>query len=113
MADSNLDWGQDLPTLRSALERLPSQNGVLSYFGTAAPVAYGVEVDILDAERKSPLEGYDFLAISVNHLYGLHATTSTVGFMQTELLQTEPFARAGDSILIYDLRSANKWEIWK
>ena len=44
VADSSLDWGQDLPTLRVWLEkhRRPSEKFYLGYFGSAWPPHYGV-----------------------------------------------------------------------
>jgi hypothetical protein len=45
--DSSLDWGQDLPTLRTWLEanRRPSEKLYLGYFGSAWPPHYGVRPD--------------------------------------------------------------------
>lgn len=54
LADSSLDWGQDLPALKQWLDeqRLPPDgSGVyLSYFGTARPEYYGI--------RATPLAGF-------------------------------------------------------
>jgi hypothetical protein len=58
--DSSLDWGQDLPAVRTYLERhLSTQGGsYLSYFGTASPDYYGINahplfsVAGLDSQRR-------------------------------------------------------------
>jgi len=44
LVDSSLDWGQDLPAVRSYLDRHPDQAGsaYFSYFGTASPDYYGI-----------------------------------------------------------------------
>jgi len=46
LADSSLDWGQDLPGLKQWLtdNRLPGEPVFLSYFGTSEPDYYGIEV---------------------------------------------------------------------
>ena len=48
LADSSLDWGQDLPALkqwldREGLQRPGAGNVYLSYFGTARPEYYGIK----------------------------------------------------------------------
>ena len=48
LADSSLDWGQDLPALkqwldRQGLQRPGASNVYLSYFGTARPDYYGIK----------------------------------------------------------------------
>jgi hypothetical protein len=55
LADSSLDWGQDLPALkrwldREGLQRPGAGNVYLSYFGTARPDYYGI--------RAIPLAGF-------------------------------------------------------
>ena len=99
LADSSLDWGQDLPALREYLDDHVRGPVILSYFGTALPDAYGVRGD--DPEHlHHPPEEYAAIAISVTHLHGLH------------LGQRDPFerfrsltasAQPGYSIMVYDL----------
>jgi 4-amino-4-deoxy-L-arabinose transferase-like glycosyltransferase len=54
LADSSLDWGQDLPALKQWLDRAGLQPGggnvYLSYFGTARPEYYGIQA--------TPLAGF-------------------------------------------------------
>jgi hypothetical protein len=42
LADSNLDWGQDLPGLRGYMDREKLDSIKLSYFGSSHPEAYGI-----------------------------------------------------------------------
>ena len=42
LADSNLDWGQDLPGLREYMNHQNLDSIKLSYFGSARPEAYGI-----------------------------------------------------------------------
>lgn len=52
LTDSNLDWGQDLPTLVEWQQRNPDIPLALSYFGLATPESYGL--------RYTPLMGTPF-----------------------------------------------------
>ena len=61
LADSSLDWGQDLPALKQWLDGQGLQqagaNGVyLSYFGTARPEYYGIRATVLAGfiDRRPP-----------------------------------------------------------
>jgi 4-amino-4-deoxy-L-arabinose transferase-like glycosyltransferase len=62
LADSSLDWGQDLPALKQWLdgERLQRGDGnvYLSYFGTARPEYYGIQATplagFIDRRQPSP-----------------------------------------------------------
>lgn len=62
LADSSLDWGQDLPALKDWLDRegLQRADGVyLSYFGTARPEYYGIQATQLAGfiDRRPPPAG--------------------------------------------------------
>ena len=61
LADSSLDWGQDLPALKQWLDReglqRPGTAGVyLSYLGTAQPESYGIQTTMLPGfiDRRPP-----------------------------------------------------------
>jgi hypothetical protein len=61
LADSSLDWGQDLPALKKWLDREGLQppgatNVYLSYFGTARPEYYGIQATMLPGfiDRRPP-----------------------------------------------------------
>jgi len=98
LADSNLDWGQDLP----ALGRWCRDRGVKSlplvYFGVADPQWYGVPVSPVNPE--SPRWRGGLVAISVSYLDG--TLTEDLGrFGWARALA--PVARPGWSIHVYDV----------
>ena len=111
LVDSNLDWGQDLPALRTTMDELGIDRVNLGYFGKAAPEKYGV--------RYSPLPGY--LRFMVGRetdaynpytpppgWYAISATSLRLGTLQPETVDMYAFfrpltpdARAGYSIYLY------------
>jgi hypothetical protein len=110
LADSNLDWGQDLPQLKAYVEREGLPVIYLSYFGTDRPEAYGI--------RYQPLRGYGrvgppvddavpadaprhVLAISANNLIGnyLDDHPDTYAWLRGRT----PVAVLGGSIYVFDL----------
>jgi len=99
LVDSNIDWGQDLPSLRRELQRLGYRRAALRYFGTADPKDYGVDADRVPHLTR-PLDEYDSLAISVTPLQGLYSGSDDPF---REFRQIEPTARAGKSIFLYEL----------
>jgi hypothetical protein len=60
LADSSLDWGQDLPALKQWLDgqglQQPGSRVYLSYFGTARPEYYGIRAAMLAGfiDRRAP-----------------------------------------------------------
>ena len=100
LGDSNLDWGQDLPELRSEIARRGYGKMALAYFGTADPVDYGVQAEELTRLSVAQLLECDGLAVSVNHLSGLYPVQGPL----RALVGLQPTAQAGYSILLYDLR---------
>ena len=100
LADSSLDWGQDLPALRAFLERHRDDRAAMKYFGSVLPAAYGVRVDEVE-NLQAPPEAYTLLALSATYLNGLYMN----GLDPFKAFRTiEPDAQAGYSILLYDLR---------
>jgi len=80
LVDSSLDWGQDLPELKSWISQLPPgqtqhPNLYLAYFGTAKPAYYGIDATILPEERHgAPLSSlgpglYCVSATILQHVY--------------------------------------------
>lgn len=122
LIDSNIDWGQDLPSLKSTMEKLGLKDIGLVYFGHADPALYGIKYHL-------PRVGDDFVAVSVNFLYLYpYALTyleewSLKPPMITEprfrevvniivsLAGREPAERIGGSIYLYDLRGSWR-EFW-
>ena len=63
LIDSSLDWGQELPALKRAME-LDSDGTtpLLAYFGTASPLSYGVSArqiySYLEGDRATGMRAY-------------------------------------------------------
>ncbi len=79
LVDSNVDWGQDLPALRSWVDRNGGPTVHLAYFGTGDPKAYGIPYrkvklvhDFRPAEPSSRPSSGDLLAVSVTLLQGVY-----------------------------------------
>ena len=100
LGDSNLDWGQDLPALREQIAKQRYENVALAYFGTSNPADYGIRGQELTRLSVSQLLDCDGLAVSVNHISGLYPLQGPLRVLSG----LKPTARAGFSILLYDLR---------
>ena len=96
LISDSLDWGQDLPGLRTALEDLRCERISLIYFGTARFEDYGIEADRYRQSRDH-FEEYDCLAISENNLHSLFANYPQFAALRS----LEPAGRAGHSIRIF------------
>lgn len=105
LADSNIDWGQDL----EGLSRWMGENDVsrinLSYFGTASPAYYGIDCTHLPGapffvpKPKMPdLPGY--VAISVTNLHGVYLTPRMREFY-APLIDRQAVTTIGHSIHVY------------
>ncbi|AMV39990.1 phospholipid carrier-dependent glycosyltransferase [Planctomyces sp. SH-PL62] len=107
LADSNIDWGQDLPALRAVIDREGLHRVALDYFGTASPSEYGVRGESVDVLGRS-LDEYDALAVSVTRLHSVYPregeSRREVADVYRELRRVPPSFRAGNSIFVYDLR---------
>lgn len=81
LVDSSLDWGQDLPALKTWLDQHPNQSTTgrlyLAYFGTALPRYYGIEATELpfdsSADKLPAFEPgtYCISATILQHVYSL------------------------------------------
>jgi hypothetical protein len=100
LVDSNLDWGQDLPSLATELQRRGSRQALLAYFGTDSPVARGIHCTDWCLVAASDLGNYDCVAISATCLQGVYLRDDPFASFRA----LRPSARAGYSILIYDLK---------
>lgn len=98
LADSNVDWGQDLPALRDTLARVGARQPALTYFGTAPPDAYGVVATGWAWGHPTPPGPFDWIAISTTLLDGVYVGDAFAAFRAIE-----PSDRAAYSILLYDL----------
>jgi hypothetical protein len=99
LVDSNVDWGQDLPRLKSELERRGYKKVLLAYFGTARPEAYGIEATPWHRMPAEQLAEYDALVVSVTLLQGVYAADDPFA----EFREREPAARVGSSMMIYEM----------
>jgi hypothetical protein len=116
LADSNLDWGQDLKGLERYMEQQGIERVWLSYFGTANPDYHGIRYDalpgsvfpahppirpdLLAADRLPKLPGT--IAISMTNLQGVYLPF--IGVKRDYFAayrDVEPVARIGYSILVY------------
>jgi len=106
LADSNLDWGQDLKQLKAWMDMNHVPHINLSYFGTADPAYYGIRcTHLLGAPffarrfvQQPELPGY--VAVSVTNLQGVYRSPSARAFY-LPLSNREPAAVLGHSIRIY------------
>lgn len=51
LADSNMDWGQELLALREYEDRHPQEQATLLYFGGLDPAIYGIRAERYDPEK--------------------------------------------------------------
>ena len=110
LADSNLDWGQDLKGVKAYMDKEKLSIIYLSYFGTAPPSYYGIRYQYvpgtwplewpLPAERIRATEPLKILAISV---YNLQDVATAHNPLFRWLLVRKPVAKIGYSIFVYDL----------
>ncbi len=114
LADSNLDWGQDLPALADWLEEHDIRAVHMSYSGAVDPQSYGIKLigerqftgpdDDPKAHRfalkvhKQPKSGY--VAVSVTNLQGVYFSRKDAFDWLKDL---EPVAKIGYSIYVYHL----------
>jgi hypothetical protein len=112
LADSNLDWGQDLPLLAEWQRQHPATRLAFgpemhlgapsgSYFGTVDPKYYGIKADplYLDRPNAEGMGGTHVLAISATYVQGVY------GGPFAGLRDQTPLAVLGGSIYLYNLGS--------
>lgn len=110
LADSNLDWGQDLPALARELQARGNPPVYLAYFGVADPGYYGIRYaqvlpnwnvpragDPIDPAAES---GKVLFAVSATNLVGVYLSDHGVF---SWLQGRTPAAQPGHSIFLYDL----------
>jgi hypothetical protein len=110
LADSNVDWGQDLKGLAGWMEAEGVGHVNLSYFGTADPAYYGIDCTHLpgspyfaESRISEPrLPGY--VAISATNLVGTYFNDRGREFYRP-LRDREPVAVIGHSIFVYRVDS--------
>ncbi|MCP4359305.1 MAG: phospholipid carrier-dependent glycosyltransferase [Chloroflexi bacterium] len=113
LADSNIDWGQDLRRLQDWMAENDVEVVKLGWFGTADPAYYGLNyeplpgfprAEFLSLWAEPPFDPADpepgIYAISASSLWESHWGQKTI---YPWFRQREPDARVGYSILIYEV----------
>ena len=111
LADSNLDWGQDLDDLPDWMAENRVNEIWLSYFGEARPEYYGIDYRGLDSfpprlmnPQARPFAPSDpapgIYAISATNLQGVHFTNHD---QFAWFREQEPLAKLGNSIFLYEV----------
>ena len=108
LADSNIDWGQDLKPLKAWMDRTNVSHINLAYFGVADPAYYGIDCTYMGGTtipgvtpsmmRPPRLPGY--VAVSVTLLDGVPFAERDRDFYKP-LRDREPAADIGGSIKVY------------
>lgn len=108
LADSNLDWGQDLPALARELAARGNPPVVLSYFGAGDPAAYGIKYIPVGFISNVERPGNAVLSPGGPILFAVSETNLVGTYFQNHALfdwlrAREPAAVPGGSIYLYDL----------
>jgi len=122
LSDSNLDWGQDLKTLKHYMEQKDIKRIKLAYFGSADASYYGIDYDYLpsvglaptkpgqywwyeiDTDAKRYLEPQSgIIAVSATILASPQWLREKFHRSYTWLKKYEPVDKVGYSILIYHI----------
>ncbi|MDQ5988633.1 MAG: hypothetical protein CSYNP_04394 [Syntrophus sp. SKADARSKE-3] len=108
LIDSNLDWGQNLPGLKSYMDRSRLDKIKMGYFGRVDPKIYGIDYSLAE---KNPQEGV--YAISINFLVGrpyylLKEERPELIYADLNYYERyrtlKPTAVIGNTIYIFDMR---------
>jgi hypothetical protein len=94
LAESDLDWGQDLYRLSLRLRDLGATRISLAYFGTARVSEFGLPA-VQPLSPTVPATGY--VAISLHHAIIDHARNGSFDWLR----RYQPLERVGKSILLY------------
>lgn len=122
LADSNLDWGQDLKGLKCYMEKNDIQKIKLAYFGSADAAYYGIDYDYLPSVGLAPQEPGQYWWYEIDADYkkqvapqeGIIAVSANIlaspGWLRPLFHSTyewlrryEPVDQVGYSILIYEI----------
>jgi 4-amino-4-deoxy-L-arabinose transferase-like glycosyltransferase len=109
LADSNLEWGQDLPALKRWMERAGVRHVWLRYFGSDLPERYGIAYEPLPSFLRlrrpfpEPLPRDDeVIAISATNLHGVYLRDPQwQDFTRSLQRRRKPRAMIGYSILVF------------
>jgi hypothetical protein len=109
LGDSNLDWGQDLPSLAEWQKRNPDVTLYLAYFGRVDPAAYGIRyINMPGGFELNPQAimppANAVMAISATKVQAVYPATPELGAYYQQFLDREPSAVLGGTIYIFDQR---------
>lgn len=115
LADSNIDWGQNLPELQRYADEHNLQHAGIAYFGMGFPEHFSKPgqfdvvptpfcMDCVDTAVYKPKPG--IYAISVNMLLGFFWPPEYENYFQY-FREREPVAKAGYSIFIYEVKESD------
>ena len=102
LADSNIDWGQDLEGVKRWMDKQGVKQISLDYFGFADPSYYGIQYKTIGrgTEHFIPPRLPGYVAVSVTLLDGIGLTSADRSFYRA-LIARQPSAVIGYSIRIY------------
>jgi 4-amino-4-deoxy-L-arabinose transferase-like glycosyltransferase len=112
LADSNLDWGQDLKGLKKYMDQRGLDSIKLSYFGTVDPRLYDLNYEWLPSfilpnphpEKVLELPTHGIIAISATNLVGVYMDRYGHGKDLFAWLRAyQPVAHIGHSILVFEI----------
>jgi len=116
LADSNLDWGQDLLRLSQTARERNWGKVKLAYLGAVDPKIYGLNWEPF--QKKDLLQPQPGTVYAVNASFyqlGPVAFPSTLPIVESWLNKTEPTGKVGDSWYYFEIpgqRSETKNESW-
>ncbi|MBI5643930.1 MAG: glycosyltransferase family 39 protein [Deltaproteobacteria bacterium] len=105
LVDSNLDWGQDLKSLKVFMDENKIDKIKLAYFGLSDPKYFGIDYEYLPSYlilepvgAKETIELKGWFAISATMLQGVYMRERDI---YSFFRERRPFATVGYSIFIY------------
>lgn len=98
LADSNLDWGQDLPAMRQVLASVGAREPLAAYFGSAPPEAYGVHIWPWNIAGADVRRRADWIVISATYLDGLYLANDPFESFRA----IAPTARPTPTLFLFD-----------
>jgi hypothetical protein len=102
--DSNIDWGQDLPSLRRWLDAHPGLPARLDYFGTARPETYGIDLPAMDEATEVCAPRPAVYVVSAHLLVFFDKVARVRGPQCSWLHRYRPVDRVAYSMYVYDFR---------
>jgi len=100
LADSNLDWGQDLKNLKRYVDEHGVTTLYLDYFGTASPGYYGIRSLSLPDNEPAPDAPLAYYAVSATSLLRVYGPGEE---LIPWIARQKPVDKVGYSIFIYRL----------